>query len=108
MQLASQLARAALLRIDDETLGYARLAVQASEQGVGEHRMAYALECLAELLFLYGDVDQSEEKDKAALVLGEGAGDPKCQRCCLALLILIGVRRTGKVDHIDRQTAVDP
>jgi predicted ATPase len=93
VQLASQLARAARYRVDDEALTCARMAVQASRQGVGEHRMAYSRECLSELLFWYGDLNESEQITRDALALGERVDDPKCQRCCLAHFILIGVRR---------------
>ena len=93
IQLASQRARAARFRVDDETLMCARMAVQFSEQGVGEHRVAYCHTNLGGLLFWHGDVDRAEQHIERALALGERVGDPKCRRWCLSHLMLIAVRR---------------
>ena len=93
VEFACVLAREMRFRIDDEALTYARRALLAAEEGVGEHDMATCVGNLGEYLFWHGDLDEAQEKCEAALAMGERIGDRFRTTDCLCWLSLIFLRR---------------
>ena len=77
----------------DEALTYARRALLAAKEGVGEHDMAICVGNLGEYLFWHGDLDEAQEKCEAALAMVERIGDPFRTSDCLCWLSLIFLRR---------------
>jgi len=72
--------------ISSKTLGYARAALVATEEGGEPGELAWAQFTLGFNYLWYGDLDQAVAQMQSALTIAEQTGDIACQSSCLTYL----------------------